>query len=109
MLWENSSVVVAAVVVVLARYVRLQSDNSLSLCSLLGTWTENVASVLIKILANGDYYISIIINYFYRTILKIDVWGNFLYNFIYPFAVRQFAFTMFTTWNLDGKCCQGLN
>ena len=57
MLWENSSVVVAAVVVVLARYVRLQSDNSLSLFSLLGTWTENVARVLVKILANGDYYI----------------------------------------------------
>jgi hypothetical protein len=51
MLWGNSSVVVA-----LARYVRLQSDNSLSLFSLLGTWTENVARVLIKILANGDYY-----------------------------------------------------
>ena len=62
MLWENSSVVVAAVVVVLARHVRLQSDNLLSLFSLLGTWTENVARVLIKILANGDYYISIEIN-----------------------------------------------
>ena len=86
MLWGNSSVVVAAVVVVLARSfldkfskkVRLQSDNSLSLFSLLGTCTENVARVLIKILTNGDYYISIRINYFYRTIMKIDLWVEFL-------------------------------
>ena len=60
------------------RYVRLQSDNSLSLFSLLGTWTENVARVLIKILANGDYYIYIIINYLYRTIMKINLWVTFL-------------------------------
>ena len=59
-------------------YIRLQSDNSLSLFSLLGTWTGNVARVLIKTLANGGYYISIIINYFYRTIMGIDVWVTFL-------------------------------
>ena len=52
MLWENSSVVIA--VAVLARYVHLQSDKSLSLFSQCGTLTENVARVLIKMMANAD-------------------------------------------------------
>ena len=72
MLWHNSSVVVA--VAFLARYVRLQSDSSLPLCSLLGTLTQNVARVLIESLANGDYCIALAINYFHTTSMKIDCW-----------------------------------
>ena len=65
MLWENSSAAVVLARSFLDKFsknVRLQSDNSLSLFSLLGTWTENVARVLIKMMANGDFYISIEIN-----------------------------------------------
>ena len=53
------------------RYVRLQSDNSLSLFSLLGTWTEHVARVLITNLEDWDFYISISINYVYKEMPKI--------------------------------------
>ena len=37
----------------------------------LGTWTEHVARVLIKLLAGVDYYISIIINYVLQTNVNI--------------------------------------
>ena len=38
----------------------------------LGTWTENVARVLIKILAGVDFYISTITNDLYRTKSNIE-------------------------------------
>ena len=43
---------------------------------------EDVARVLIKILAGVDYYICIVINYFYRKIAKND-FREILYNSLY--------------------------
>ena len=75
-LWGNSSVVIANAVAVLTRYVNLQSDNLLSLCSLLGAPTENVARVLSKMLANGDSLISRILFSFIWILRKSGFRGN---------------------------------
>ena len=53
----------------------------------LETWTEHVARVLIKILARFDSFSSIIVNYFYRKIVKIGFLGQLLYKFLIAFPM----------------------